>query len=382
MASLRALGARLDAATPADRDRAVDALRALAVAGVVLGHWLVTALVDQGGGRLTSDSPLRYMPGFAPVSWVFQTLAVFFLVGGYAAARSWTSTRGRGDSYGTWLRVRLHRLFAPVGLLLAVWTSGVGALVALGAPSETVRTLITLVLSPLWFLIVFALVTALTPALASRGSRAGNRAALLGLAMVVAVDLAHSAAVGPGWLGWASVLAGWVVPFGIGAAWAGGGWSDRRSSLGLFAGGLVAAATLVTFLGYPVSMVGVPGERVSNLNPPTLAAVTFGLAQCGLALLLRAPLARAMQRPRSWAIVAMLNLSAIIVFLWHQSALLVVTLGARTLGTLPGLHTAPDSPAWVLQRLAWLPLVAVALGLLWAGAGKLQRPSRRAPHTA
>src|SRR5437868_1977382 len=34
-------------------------------------------------------------------------------------------------------------------------------------------------------------------------------------------------------------------------------------------------------------MVGVNGARISNLNPPTLAAVTFGIAQCGLALLLR-----------------------------------------------------------------------------------------------
>ena len=41
----RAWPARIDAATPPHRDRAVDALRALAIAGVILGHWLVTALV-------------------------------------------------------------------------------------------------------------------------------------------------------------------------------------------------------------------------------------------------------------------------------------------------------------------------------------------------
>ena len=381
MASLSALGARLDAATPPDRDRAVDALRALAIAGVVLGHWLVTSVVDSGGGRLTAESPLHHMTYFAPISWVFQTLAVFFLVGGYSAARSWTSAHGRGDSYGTWLRLRLRRLFAPVGLLLAVWAAGLGTVVALGSPYETIRTLVTLVLSPLWFLIVFALVTALTPALAGRGSRAGSRAALIGLAVLVAVDLARFALGAPSWLGWTNVLAGWVMPFGIGAAWAEGGWSTRRSSLGLLVGSLVAAATLVTFFDYPTSMVGVPGERISNLNPPTLAAVTFGLAQCGLALLLRASLDRAMQRPRLWATVALANLSAIVVFLWHQSALLVVTLGTRPLGTLAGLHTIPDSPIWVIQRLAWLPLFALVLGVLWAGANKLQEPSPRVART-
>ena len=72
---------RIDEATPVDRDRAVDALRALAILGVVLGHWLVTALVADGGA-LHAASPLRHMPWLAPISWVFQTLAVFFLVGG------------------------------------------------------------------------------------------------------------------------------------------------------------------------------------------------------------------------------------------------------------------------------------------------------------
>jgi len=42
---LRVLARRIDAATPPQRDRAVDALRALAIAGVIGGHWLVTALV-------------------------------------------------------------------------------------------------------------------------------------------------------------------------------------------------------------------------------------------------------------------------------------------------------------------------------------------------
>ena len=45
LAQVRRLARRIDAATPPQRDRAVDALRALAIAGVIGGHWLVTALV-------------------------------------------------------------------------------------------------------------------------------------------------------------------------------------------------------------------------------------------------------------------------------------------------------------------------------------------------
>ena len=83
--------ARIDAATPAHRDRTVDALRALAIVGVILGHWLVTALVvthGHGGTTVADKSPLHNMSYLTPVSWIFQTLAIFFLVGGYAAARS------------------------------------------------------------------------------------------------------------------------------------------------------------------------------------------------------------------------------------------------------------------------------------------------------
>ena len=69
----------------------MDALRALAIAGVILGHWLVTALVltrSPAGARLHDASPLAALPALAPASWIFQTLAIFFFVGGYAAARS------------------------------------------------------------------------------------------------------------------------------------------------------------------------------------------------------------------------------------------------------------------------------------------------------
>lgn len=96
---MRDLLERLEAATPAGRDRGLDGLRALAVLGVVLGHWLVTALVT-GGGTVRVASPLRELPQLAPLSWLFQTLAVFFLVGGWVAARGrgwrpdWPGCRG------------------------------------------------------------------------------------------------------------------------------------------------------------------------------------------------------------------------------------------------------------------------------------------------
>jgi hypothetical protein len=52
-------------------------------------------------------------------------------------------------------------------------------------------------------------------------------------------------------------------------------------------------------------------------------------------------------------------------FLWHQTAFLAVTMAALLIGRLPGLHTAPDSAMWVAERIAWLPVFAIALAILW-----------------
>ena len=355
---IRRAAARVDAATPPDRDRAVDALRALAIGGVVLGHWLVTALVADGDS-LRAASPLGQLPWLAPVSWAFQTLAVFFMVGGHVATRSLASARARGTTYGQWLRARLGRLLRPVSAVALVWTVATGGLLLGGASFVTVHTVVKLALSPLWFLLVFAALTAATPLLVRLNP-------LWPLAVVLHVDLVRFGLGGPSWLGWVNLAAGWLVPYTLGAAWTRGELERPRAGRTLFVGGALATVLLVVLAGYPASMVGVPGAPVSNLNPPTLAAVTFGLAQCGLALLLRDRLRRAMTRPLAWAAVALLNLSAMTVFLWHQTAMMATTATGLVLGRLPGLHTLPDGLDWVAARLLWLPVFALVLGVCWA----------------
>jgi hypothetical protein len=106
--------------------------------------------------------------------------------------------------------------------------------------------------------------------------------------------------------------------------------------------------------------------------------VTFGIAQAGLALLLREPLARWMRRPLAWAAVAAANLSAMTLYLWHQTAFLAVTAAGLAIGRLPGLLTAPSSALWVAQRLAWLPAFAAALAVLWVVFHRAERRPARA----
>ncbi|WP_020579181.1 histidine kinase [Actinopolymorpha alba] len=359
---------QLGASTRADRDRAVDALRAFGVLGVVLGHWLVTAVVVDSG-TLRGASPLQYIGWLAPFSWLFQTLAIFYLVGGYAAVRSLASARDQGMTTATWLRRRIARLFTPAIQLLAVWIASGGLLLACGVEPTTARLLVNRAVAPLWFLLVFAVLTVLTPVVAKLHP-------LVPLIVVAAVDLARFGFAVPDRLGAVNVIAAWLVPYCLGTAWARGALNVRKVGAVLLVGGAVATVGLVVLADYPVSMVGVPGAEVSNVNPPTLASVTFGLTQCGAALLLAGWLRRACSRPAVWIVVALVNVAAMTVFLWHQTALLVVTASGLFAGRpFPGLHTAPDDLGWLLARLAWIP--AFVLVLLLCCAAFMQGPHLR-----
>lgn len=86
---------QVDAATPATRNRVVDFLRAAAITVVVLGHWTIMAVHPDGG--LQPHGVLDAARWTHPLTWVFQVMPIFFLVGGYSNALSWRSARRRGE---------------------------------------------------------------------------------------------------------------------------------------------------------------------------------------------------------------------------------------------------------------------------------------------
>ncbi len=67
--------------TPETRDRYVDFLRAASITVVVLGHWLIAAAYLQDG-ELRLDSLLELAPRTQWLTWAFQVMPVFFIVGG------------------------------------------------------------------------------------------------------------------------------------------------------------------------------------------------------------------------------------------------------------------------------------------------------------
>ncbi|RII17310.1 hypothetical protein DSC45_14200 [Streptomyces sp. YIM 130001] len=372
---LRRSAESIDAKTPAHRDRAVDGLRALALLAVPTGHWMLGGFTLDSAG-LHNASPLASFGFFAPASWVLQMLGVFFLVGGYASVLSYRRAAGRGESTGRWLRGRVARLGRPVLGVTAVWAALVPLLYALGVPGTTLRTGSTLVIQPLWFVGVYTVITALTPYCVRACERLGAWAAAPLLAVVGAVDFLRYGPFAesmPSWLSLLNLLPGWMFAYQLGVSW-GEKRLGRRGAWLLLVGGAALFATLLLAFHYPASMVGVPGEVRTNSHPPSLLVLALAAAQSGAAILLRDRIGALLKRPALWAPVVVINLSAMTILCWHQTAMFATAATGALFGSVPGLTAAPDTLGWVGVRLLWLPVFAALLIGIGRYARKFEAP--------
>lgn len=354
----------LTASTPSHRERYVDFLRVFSLAVVMVGHWLMAA-VEWRDGRLVAGNVLEAAPAVQWLTWVFQIMPVFFVVGGFANTASWSAASRDGRGYGEWLAGRLTRLVRPVLVFVAVWVSAVIVLAAVGVAPASVRA--GSIAQPLWFLAVYVAVVAVAPLTVAAQRRWGWGVAAALAGGVAVVDLLRWP-LGVPLVGWLNLALVWLFAHQLGVAWRSGavrGWSRRR--LWCLAGvGLAGLFVLTGAGGYGRSMVGVGGGR-TNTFPPSLALVALGVWQFGLALLVRPAVDRWLDRPRAWAAVVAANGMAMTVFLWHLTALVLVAAVALLTGLMPS--PAVGSAAW----WAWRPVWVVALGLalvplVWAFA--------------
>ncbi len=367
---------------PGSRDRFIDLLRGGSIVAVVVGHWLVAdvrwAAEGAGAGRLVETSSLHEVPAMWPLTWLFVVIPLFFFVGGYANRRSWEGTARRGEGYATFVDRRVHRVLAPAGLYIAV-VAVVGLLLDL-AGGVGVRALGGLFYQPLWFLGAYLCVVALTPLTLRLHARFGAAVIPVMVLLVAVLDVGRFA-LGAQASGYVNVLVVWILMHQVGFLYA-DGRLDRPVPLAMAVGGVGATAVLVAFGPYTATMVGVTDGPVGNMHPPTLAIAALGIAQIGIALLLRAPLTRWLARPRVWAAVVVVNLSVVSIYLWHQAAL---TIAARVVLPLGYPDPTPGTPGWWVARVLWLLLPGVVLAAIVALVGPAERvaaPTRIRPGRA
>ena len=351
----------VDTATPSRRERYVDFLRVFSLAVVMLGHWFMAG-VEWQDGRLVASNVLEAAPAAQWLTWVFQIMPVFFVVGGFSNTASWTAAARDGRGYGEWLGGRLTRLVRPVLVFAGVWVVAVAALAAVGVAPAAVRA--GSIAQPLWFLAAYVVVVAVAPAMVAAQRRWGWRVSVALAGAVAAVDLLRWP-LGVPLVGWLNLALVWLFAHQLGVAWRDGAvarWSRRRFWL-LAGAGLVGLFVLTGVLAYGRSMVGV-GDGRSNTFPPSLGLVALGVWQFGLAMLVRPAVDRWLDRPRAWAAVVVANGMAMTVFLWHLTALLIVAAVALPGGLLPA--PAVGTAAWWAWRPVWLVAPAVALvPLVW-----------------
>ena len=362
--------AAVAAKTPESRNRYVDFLRALSICAVVIGHWLVAAPFYTGG-EITLENMLQYQPWTQWLTWLFQVMPVFFIVGGYSNGISWNAAIRDGRPYGEWLRGRLQRLIGPMLPLLVVWMvlGAVGH--QMGVSVETVKIASQLALIPIWFLAVYVMVVVVVPLTYAAWQRFGMWSFFVLAAAVVLDDFLFFAADlrVVGWFNYGFI---WLAVHQFGYAWRDGHIAGPTKALLWTFGGLAVMVGLITIGPHSISMVSVPGEGVSNSLPPKLPLLVLGIAQGGLLLSMEGPLRRWLARGAPWTATVLVNCMIMTVFLWHLTAS-TLTIGLASLLGGVGLDAEPGSGLWWMLRPVWFLVYMLALAMFSLVFGRFER---------
>lgn len=349
---------------PPERNRWVDFLRAVSILAVVFGHWLMAGLYLNDAGELQRGDLLSVSEWAHWLTWAFQVMPVFFLVGGYSNSVSWAATLrkaqpGQAGKYRDWLASRVQRLIAPTFPVLLLWAVLAVVLTQVGIDRVQIRMATEAALIPVWFLAVYLLVTAATPLAYAAWQKFGWLSFAWYIPVAMLVDwLTFSQGVP--YLNFTNFLWVFLAIHQLGFAWRDGRFDNRLFAGLWFVVGLAVLVTITVYGFYPVSMVSAPGG-FSNSLPPTLALFALGVTQVGLVLALE-PLGRRMlDNLGVWTATVLMNGMIMTVYLWHLTAfVLVMTIVWLGLGGM-GLDSVPGSGEWWASRPIWLAIYILAL---------------------
>ena len=348
---------------PPERNRWVDFLRALSILAVVIGHWLVAAPYIDGEGAVQGGHLLGILPWSQWLTWGFQVMPIFFLVGGYSNGVSWSAQLRKAEDgqtgvYRDWFASRVQRLITPVFPVLLLWAGLAFAMTMAGIDRANVKMATQLALVPVWFLAVYLLVTALTPLSLKAWRRFGWGSFVALVLAAFAIDWLTLQAGVP-YVNFLNFLFVWVGIHQLGYAWQ-DGRIKAMTAFELFAIGLFVLLLLTLRGPYPIAMIGVPGAEITNSMPPTIALFALGVTQAGLVLLLEPWGRKMLQNLSLWTATVLMNGMIMTVYLWHLTAFVLVMVLAWLAGGI-GLEMYPGTAAWWWTRPIWLGIYTLAL---------------------
>lgn len=354
-----------------DRDRYVDFLRAWAIVLVVLGHWLITALVRERDGRITAPELLATVHWTQWLTLGFQIMPLFFLAGGHAAGGSWQRARAVGGSAAGWVGRRALRLLLPTAVYSGLVLVAVAICCAVGVDRDTLAMVGWATAMQFWFLPVYLVLSALTPPLHAAHRRWGVRVPVVLGAAAVLVGTLVAAARTP-YVGPLDYVLVWGVAYQLGFCWRDGLLTRGRIVAPVMAvAGGAAFAALVTAGPFPVSLILVTGQHPNNTDPPSVAMLAWVVAQCGLCLLAAPAVGRLLRRERVWRAVRPVGAVSMTLYLWHMLPVLVVAAAFYLTGIAPS--PTLGSAAWWALRVPWLLLLGAVLFAVVVGLRPLER---------
>jgi fucose 4-O-acetylase-like acetyltransferase len=351
------------------RDRYVDFVRVFSLALVICGHWLAV-LVTWEGGTLYGENALNVLPRMWPLTWLFQIMPLFFFVGGFANRKSYESVVRRGGGYAAYVTGRLQRLLIPTLVFLAVGLTVATGMDAAGLMDDVLRPAARVVTLPLWFLGVYVMVVAMAPVMLALHRRFGYRVLVVLVVAAVMVDWIRFG-LGIDDFGHLNYAIIWLAVHQCGFLYAEG--TLQRWAGVMAATGATLLVVLVAGGPYPPSLVGISGDAVDNMNPPTLLILALASLQIGGALLLRPHLKQWLDRPGPWASVVALNRRVMTMFLWHLAAILPTIAILYSLG-FP--QPEPGGVAFWMLRPVWVLLQVPVLIVLVLVFGRFESAGR------
>jgi hypothetical protein len=357
--------------TPEARNRYVDFLRALSILAVVLGHWLISAPYFENGSPAYSHL-LDLLPWSRWLTWLFQVMPVFFFVGGFSNGISWESAQRKSTTYRQWFDSRMRRLIGPVLPLLLAWGAMVAVAHSNGVGPGMIHIGSKVALVPVWFLAVYILVVALVPLTHAAWKRWGLVSVVVPVTAAALIDVAFFAGDlrALGWLNYPFV---WLAVHQLGYAWRDRKLEGPRLGMPLFAAGILTLVGLTHLGPYPLSLVGVPSDEVSNTLPPKVPLLALAAAQIGLVLTFEGPMRRWLQRRVPWALTILINGMIMTIFLWHSTVMMLLV--GLAFWVMPGVLAAhPGSAGWWWTRPIWLAVYGVMTLPFLLAFARFERP--------